>query len=207
MRLEIFTVAWMGAEAALAIGAGIGARSVVLTAFGFDSVVELLSGAVLLRRLSIEAAGAGVGPVGRAEARATLVSAILLVLLCGFVVVSSVGGLTLGLKPERSVLGLAVAGAALVSMPLLAMAKSRVNRRLGSAALRADIAETTTCAYLAAVTLAGVAASTQAGLWWAQDLAALLLLVWLVPETREAIEAAGRGRLHGDPDGQRPKGP
>jgi divalent metal cation (Fe/Co/Zn/Cd) transporter len=105
-------------------------------------------------------------------------------------VATSVVGLATGLKPEGSALGLAVAAVAVVMMPLLAAAKSRVNRVVESAALRADIAETVTCAYLAGVTLAGIGLSTVLGLWWAQYVAALALLIWLVPETREALEAA-----------------
>jgi divalent metal cation (Fe/Co/Zn/Cd) transporter len=196
VRLEVVTVAWMAAEAALAIAAGVAARSVVLTAFGLDSLIELLSGGILLRRLSLEAGGGAPESVDRAEARATVASAVLLVLLCAYVVLTSLGGLALGLRSDGSWLGLGVAAAAVVGMPLLAVAKSRANRRLGSAALRADIVETTTCAYMAGVTLAGVGMSMLGGLWWAQYVAALLLLVWLVPETREALEAARGGRRH-----------
>jgi divalent metal cation (Fe/Co/Zn/Cd) transporter len=196
IRLEVVTVAWMAVEAVLAIGAGIVARSVVLTAFGFDSVVELLSGVVLLWRLSVEARGAAAGRVDRFESRATRISAVLLVLVCAYVVLSSIVGVALGLKPEGSLLGIGVAAAAVVGMPLLAAAKSRANQRLMSAALRADIAETVTCAYMAVVTLAGLAVAMLTGVWWLQYVAALLLLVWLIPETREALsggdDAPGR---------------
>ena len=190
VRLEIVTVIWMALEAALAIGAGVAARSVVLTAFGVDSVVELLSGTVLAWRMSVEAGGAGIARVDRVERRATIAAAVLLVLLCAYLVISSIGGLLLGIRPEGSVLGIVVAAVAVIGMPLLAWAKGRVNRRLQSAALRADIAETVTCAYMAGVTLAGVALSMLPGAWWLQYVAALALLIWLVPETKEALEAA-----------------
>jgi divalent metal cation (Fe/Co/Zn/Cd) transporter len=75
-------------------------------------------------------------------------------------------------------------------MPLLALAKSRANRTISSASLRADIAETTTCAYMAGVTLAGLVVSMLFGLWWVQYVAALALLIWLIPETKEAVEEA-----------------
>lgn len=195
VRLEVVTVAWMAAEAVLAIGAGVVARSVLLTAFGFDSVIELLSGAVLLWRLSVEVRGAVPERVESLERTTARVSAALLILLSGYVVITSIAGLVAGLKPQGSVLGMAVAAAAVVAMPLLALAKGRANRQIGSASLRADIAETITCAYMAGVTLAGVALSTLLGLWWVEYLAALALLIWLVPETREALEAA-RGRRH-----------
>jgi divalent metal cation (Fe/Co/Zn/Cd) transporter len=195
VRLEVVTVVWMIAEAVFAIGAGVVARSVLLTAFGFDSVIELLSGIVLLRRLSFEARGQSPRGIESMERTTARVSGVLLVLLCAYVVVSSGAGLVAGLRPQGSVLGVAVAAAALVVMPLLALAKSRANRQIGSASLRADIAETITCAYMAAVTLAGIALSSWLGLWWIQYVAALALLVWLIPETREALEAA-RGGSH-----------
>ena len=187
VRLERITVVWMVAEAALALGAGVAARSVLLTAFGFDSVVELLSGLVLLRRLSHEAQGAGAQYVERLEKRTARISGVLLVLLCVYIVLTSVAGLVAGLEPEGSVLGLAVAAVAVIAMPALALAKTRANEAIGSASLRADIAETITCAYMAGVTLAGLAASMLLGLWWLQDVAALALLIWLIPETREAL--------------------
>jgi len=190
VRLEVFTVAWMAVEAVLAIGAGISARSVLLTAFGFDSVIELLSGVTLLWWLSAEARGSPTSQIEGMERRATQISAALLVLLSGYLVFTGVGGLVLHLHPEGSALGVLVSAAAVVVMPLLAWRKRRVNATLGSAALRADIAETLTCAYMAAATLAGTALNLLVGWWWAEYAAALVLLVFVVMETREAIEAA-----------------
>lgn len=180
IRLEELTVAWMVIEAAVAIGAGIAARSVLLTAFGVDSVIELLSGVVLYRRLK--------GDSEHLEATATRISGVLLVLLCAYVVVTSLAGLLLRVAPTESVVGIAVCAVALVAMPLLAWAKQRVNVVLQSPALRADIAETVSCAYLAAVTLAGLVIAGLTGWWWVQYAAALLLLIWLVPEARETLE-------------------
>jgi divalent metal cation (Fe/Co/Zn/Cd) transporter len=180
IRLERLTISWMLIEAALAIGAGIAARSVLLTAFGVDSVVELLSGVVLYRRLKTDSE--------QLEATATRISAVLLVLLCVYVVVTSLTGLLLRVEPGESVVGIAVSAVALVAMPLLARAKRRVNDVLQSPSLRADIAETISCAYLAATTLAGLLIAGLTGWWWVQYAAALLLLFWLVPETREALE-------------------
>lgn len=177
IRLEAVTIAWMAVEAAVAIGAGIAARSVLLTAFGADSVIELLSGVVLYRRLR-----------GAPEADATRVSSVLLVLLCLYVFVTSIAGLLIHVIPGESVVGIAVTAVALVAMPLLARAKRRVNDVLDSPSLRADIAETISCAYLAGVTLVGLVVAMATGWWWLQYVAALALLVWLVPETREALE-------------------
>jgi divalent metal cation (Fe/Co/Zn/Cd) transporter len=190
VRLEVVTVVWMALEAVLAIGAGVVARSVLLTAFGFDSVIELISGGVLLWRLSSEARGASTDRVETVERRATRISAVLLVLLCAYVVVVGLGGLVAKLRPEASVLGVGVAAAAVVFMPLLAWRKRRANLVIGSPALRADIAETITCAYLAAATLVGAGLNLIAGWWWAEYAAALVLLVFIAMETKEAIESA-----------------
>lgn len=180
LRLELATIGWMIVEAAVALGAGVAARSVLLTAFGVDSVIELLSGIALYRLLAGSA---------RLERQTIRVSAVLLVALCAYVILTSAAGLALRLTPSNSILGIAITSVAIIAMPLLARAKARANRVIQSPSLRADIAETLSCAYLAAVTLAGLLASTLFGLWWAQYVAALLLLVWLVPEAREAIEA------------------
>ncbi len=193
IRLEVVTVGWMLVEAVLAIGAGIAARSLLLTAFGLDSVIELISGAVLLWRLSLEARDSPTQPVERIEHRATQISAILLVLLCVYVVMVGVIGLVTRLEPEASALGLGVSAVAVLVMPVLAWRKRLANRTIGSSALRADIAETITCAYMAAATLVGVGLNLLAGLWWAEYVAAFALLVFIVMEAREAVEASREG--------------
>ena len=201
VQLEVVTIAWMVVEAAVALGAGAVARSVLLTAFGVDSVIELLSGIVLYRRLLAESTETA-DAVERLEDRTTQISAVLLVLLCAYVLLSSLAGLALRVIPSASLPGIAVSAAALVAMPLLARAKRRVNRIIQSPSLRADIAETVSCAYLAAVTLSGLAVAAVTGWWWIQYVAALALLLWLVPEAREALE---EWRHNGRNDGVRGK--
>src|SRR4029077_2474419 len=197
VRLEWFTVLWMAAEAVLAIGAGIAARSVLLTAFGADSLIELLSGGTLLWRLHIEAVGGDDARVDRVEKRAEWISAALLILLCAYVVVTVIGGLVFRIQPERSWLGGGVSAPAVIVMPWLASRKRAANQTIQSPALRADIAESITCAYLAAVTLAGVLINALTGWWWFEYVAALALLIWLVPEAREALDAARDASLSG----------
>lgn len=177
-------------EALVAVGAGVLARSVLLTAFGFDSVIELLSGGVLLWRLWAEAKGGDLERVERVEQRAIRISAFLLVLLCLYVLLTILFGLVTQLEPDQSPLGIAVSLAAVVVMPLLAHRKRQVNERLGSAALRADIDESITCAYMAATVLVGLVVDALFGLWWFEYVAAAVLLYWLAGETREALEAA-----------------
>lgn len=191
VRLEAVTVVWMAVEALLALGAGIAARSVLLTAFGADSLIELLSGATLWWRLRVESRGGDEVAVDAVESRATRIAGVLLVLLCLYVALSSLAGLLLRIQPSRSWLGIVVAASAVILMPWLARQKRKVNGALQSPALRADIAESVTCAYLAATTLVGIAIDAVTGLWWVEYLAALALLRWLIPEAREAFESGG----------------
>src|SRR5689334_23281497 len=102
VQIEVVTVAWMVIEAAVAIGAGILARSMLLTAFGVDSVIELVSGGVLLWRLAKEAQGASLERVERTGNRAAWVAGIGLILLCMYVVVTSIAGLLGHNQAERS---------------------------------------------------------------------------------------------------------
>ena len=83
-------------------------------------------------------------------------------------------------------------------MPWLAFRKERVNRVIQSSALRADVAESVSCAFLAAVTLVGVGLNALTGWWWIEYVAAIGLLWWLIPEAREAVEAARGGHTHGE---------
>jgi len=180
VRAELLTIAWMIVEAALAIVAGIRAHSVLITAFGLDSAIELVSGIVLLRRLRDE----------RFENRAARLSAWLLVALCLYVLITGGIGVIRRAEPEESLIGLIVSAVAVIAMPLLAMWKRRVNETLQSAALRADIAETMACGYLAIIVLAGVVVNRIVHVWWIEYVATALLLAWLIHETKEAFEHA-----------------
>lgn len=170
------------------------ARSVLLTAFGLDSAIELVSGATLLWRLSVEARGAGLERVEQVEKRSIWASAVLLILLFAYLLATAVLGLVTRLQPDGSWPGLAVSGASIVVMPALAWRKRVANRVIGSAALRADVAEALTCAYMAGATLVGVAVSTVVGWWWAEYVAALVLLFFIGRQAWEVLEAAREGK-------------
>ena len=193
IRVEVLTVVWMLVEAAVAIGAGIIARSVLLTAFGIDSVIELVTGGVLLWRLVTEARGAALTRVERAENRAAWIVGISLVVLCLYIVATSAASLLTGTRPESSLAGIIISVVAILGMPLLAARKRAVAARIGSAALRGDAACSLTCAYMAGALLVGLALNGLLGWWWADSLAALALLYWLIPQAREAFTGAGSG--------------
>jgi len=193
IRAEIVTIVWMAIEATLAVIAGVRAHSVLVTAFGIDSVIELLSGAVLLWRIKNESSP----NEAKIERRAAWISAILLLMLCAYIIISSGVGLLRHIEAEETTLGLAVAVSAVVLMPLLAAWKRRINRELDSAALRADIAETAACGYMAAFVVAGVLLNRFLHIWWIEYAASLVLLFWIAHETKETFEAA-RGEGHDD---------
>lgn len=194
VRIEVVTVVWMAVEAVVAIGAGVLARSVLLTSFGLDSVIELVTGGVLLWRLATEARGGSLERVEHAEVRAAWVTGVGLVVLGIYVVATSVLSLLVSNRADRSLVGIGLAVAAVLGMPALARRKRIIAARIGSAALRGDAACSITCAYMASTLLAGLALNAMFGWWWADSLAALALLYWLVPEAREALEGTRRGR-------------
>ena len=144
VRIQVVTVARMMVEAAVSIGAGVIAGSLLLVAFGLDSVIELLSGGILLRRLSVEARGSGAQLVEKAERRAARIVAVTLALLCLYVLASAVYGLVTQVKPAASPVGIAVSAAAVLIMPYLGLTKRRLAARLDSGALAGDAAESFT---------------------------------------------------------------
>jgi divalent metal cation (Fe/Co/Zn/Cd) transporter len=194
VRIEQITVGWMIVEAALSIGAGIVAHSLLLIAFGLDSAIELVTAVILLWRLSVQARGASLARVEEAERRSAWVVALALIGLCVYIVASVAIGLYTRERPDTSLLGLAVAAAAVIGMPLLARRKRQLATRLDSAALRGDAACSMTCAAMAGTLFVGLALSALFGWWWAESVAALAFLVWLIPEAWEALEGARTGK-------------
>lgn len=181
-------------EAGVAIGAGIAARSVLLTAFGLDSVIELLTGGVLLWRLATEVRGGTLDRVAQAERWAAWIVGSSLAVLCVYVVLSAGAAVALHSEAESSPIGIGLAVLALGIMPILAWRKRQIAARLGSAALRGDAACSVTCAYMAAALLIGLGLNAGLGWWWADSLAALSLLYWLIPETCAALASARSGQ-------------
>jgi divalent metal cation (Fe/Co/Zn/Cd) transporter len=188
LRLEWVTVGWMVIEAAVAIGAGAAAHSLTLIAFGADSIIELLSACVLLWRLCVERR-AGADFSEATERFAAKAGALLLIALTVYVVVGAAAALWRGPGQEFSVPGLAVALVAIPVMAGLARAKRRLADAIGSAALRADAAESTACLYLSGVVVIGLLAQWGFGAWWVDGVSALALTPFLIKEAREAWES------------------
>jgi divalent metal cation (Fe/Co/Zn/Cd) transporter len=193
IRIEVISIIWMVIEMAVSFGAGIAAGSILLTAFGIDSLIELVSGGILLWRLRVESQGGDVDRVEQAEHRAAWIVAITLGMLCVYVFGSAVYSLIVRSKPETTLLGIGISAAAVLIMPYLAVVKRRISSHIHSEALAVDAVESITCAYMAGTVLIGLLLNTVFGWWWAENLAALVFLVWLGRETREAFEEARSG--------------
>jgi len=181
------TLAYNLVEAAIAIWAGTAAGSIALLGFGLDSVIECAASAVLLWRLSVELRGGGEERVETAERRARLFVGFTFLALAAYVLVESALTLISGDHPAASLPGIVLAAISLVVMPLLALAKLRTARGLGSGALEAEAKETLACAYLSFTLLVGLVLNAAAGWWWADPLAALAMVPWLLKEGVEGV--------------------
>ena len=173
LRLEYFTVAWNTLEALASLVAGLIAGSIALVAFGADSLIEVASGAALLWRLRYDFDSTRRERVERVTLRAMGASFVALAL---YVLYESGSALLLHEAPRPSVLGITVAFASLIAMPLLARAKRRVAVGIGSEALHADSRQADFCACLSAILLGGLLLNALFGWWWADPIAGLIMV-------------------------------
>jgi divalent metal cation (Fe/Co/Zn/Cd) transporter len=189
LALNYLTIGYNVLEAIVALGAGIVAGSVALVGFGLDSVIEVTASGAAQWRLRSDLDHARRERVERATLRIIGWSFLA---LAGYVVVDSANALLRHEPPERSVVGLVLLALSSVVMPVLARAKRRVARAMTSRALEADAMQTSLCAYLSVVALAGVALNAVLGWWWADPVAALAMTPIIAREGLEGI----RGESH-----------
>src|SRR6267378_2214374 len=184
------TVGWMVIEGAIAIGAGIAAHSVALTAFGVDSGIELFSSVVVLRRLLQRSESEERGSMTGGERSATKFVGFALYGLIVYIVLSAGVAIAFRFEPSASPIGIGLTIASLLIMAALWRWRLVLADRLGSPALRGDAACSMVCLYMAGVALAGLLLNQLFGLWWADPLAGLALIWWTRGEAREAVEAS-----------------
>lgn len=185
--LAVFTVVWNLAEGAVAVTAALLANSRALIGFGVDSFVESASAAVLIWRLRVEQRSPE--RADHVEQRALRIIGFTFIALAALVGIESTRSLIAGEQPDASRVGIVLTVVSLIVMPVLAREKRRVGRELGSRSVEADSRQTQACVYLSAVVLVGLVANAAFGWWWADPLAALGVVVFLVSEGREALEA------------------
>jgi len=192
LLLTYITLGWMTIEGAASLLLGWASKSLLLEAFGFDSIIELFSASVLLWRLRIEASGhADEARVEAVEHRASRLVGYTLYFLVAYVVFNSAYGIFIAHRvtdTHESAWGILIGLVAKIGMPILAGYKLKVATRLNSRALRADAIEAIVCGYLSIVLMVGLTATRILGWWWLDSVAALALIPFLIKEARAAIE-------------------
>lgn len=186
--LVFVTVAYNLVEAGLALWLGFNAGSVALIGFGLDSVIEGAAAGVLLWRLRLGLRAIDQEAVATAERRVHRFVGATFFALAAYVAGQALWTLRAGNAPAESVLGVALAVVSLLLMPPLAWGKLRAAREIQSAALRAEAMETIACSYLSFTLLLGLGANALRGWWWADPIAALAMVPWLLHEGRESLE-------------------
>ena len=174
------------AEGLIATAAGVAAGSVALIGFGVDSFIEVSSGVVVGWRLRSELRHRSIEHAERAERVASRIAGGLLLALAVYILIDAGRQLLgFGTKAEQSIVGIVLTAISLVVMPVLGWAKLRTARVLDSRALRADAYETITCAWLSLTALTGLVLNATLGWWWADPVAALVLVPLIVREGME----------------------
>jgi divalent metal cation (Fe/Co/Zn/Cd) transporter len=184
LRLNYLTIGYNAFEAVVSLAAGLMAGSVALLGFGIDSVIEVTSSAAAQWRLRTDLDHAR---RERVERQAHRVIGVSFLALATYVAYESATALWYREQPERSLLGVAVLALSVVVMPILAGAKRRVARALRSGALEAYATQTSLCAYLSVIALAGVGLNAALGWWWADPVAALAMVPIIVKEGLEGL--------------------
>jgi divalent metal cation (Fe/Co/Zn/Cd) transporter len=184
-QLEYFTIAWNSLEGLVAVVAGGFAGSISLVGFGIDSFIEVTSGGVLLWRMSIDA---DVQKRERREELSLRIVGVCFLALAAYVGYESISDLAGRKAPEHSIPGIILACVSLVVMPLLSRAKKKVGNDLGSAAMHADAKQTDFCVYLSAILLLGLVLNAALGWWWADPVAALIMVPLIAKEGVDAMQ-------------------
>jgi len=182
--LEYATVGYNIFEGLIAVGAGVMAGSVALVGFGFDSIIEVISGLTLIWRLH---ADVDEEMRERVEQRALRIVGVSFLLLAAYVALDAGKALIRREPPDESIVGIVLAAVSLVVMPLLVRAKRRVAAAINSKALDADAMQTALCTYLSAILLGGLLLNALAGWWWADPVAALVMVPIIAREGLEGI--------------------
>jgi divalent metal cation (Fe/Co/Zn/Cd) transporter len=183
-RLEYFTIVYNSLEGLIALGAGLMAGSIALVGFGFDSLIEVTSGTALLWRLHMDA---DESRRERVEAVTQRIVGACFLLLAAYVSYDSIKALIWHEHPRESIPGIVLAIASVIVMPLLVRAKRKVARGIKSGALMADSKQTELCTYLSAILLAGLLLNALVGWWWADPVAALVMVPIIVKEGIEGL--------------------
>lgn len=183
LRLEYLSIAWMGVEVTASIGVGLVSGSLALVAFGSDSLVELLSAFIVTRHLREDFGGSVT--LGKRTAQ---VGSIMLLSLLPILGIGGAYSYLIGVRPEGSLLGIAVALGAVIVMPYLWLRKRKIGEETNCLPLKIDAAESATCFFMSVALLAGLLAESFLGIWWADYLATGVIMLFVAKEALESFE-------------------
>jgi divalent metal cation (Fe/Co/Zn/Cd) transporter len=189
--LVIATLAYNCLEAVISLWLGHEADSILLVGFGLDSLIECSASIAVLYRLYLEARGVSDEILKMTEDLVHRYVGLTFLLLALFVVAQSGWILWNQKVPQESFYGIILAVASLIIMPIIAWFKFKAARKIGSKSLEAEAKETLVCAVLSLTLLLGLVANATAGWWWADPVAALLMVPWLIREGFAAIRGEG----------------
>jgi divalent metal cation (Fe/Co/Zn/Cd) transporter len=189
--LEYFSVAWMTAEGAASVWAGITARSLSLEVFGLDSLIELVSAGVVLWRLRVEGLESSSERIEQAERTASYVVAACLLVLALYILGGVIQSVNTREVPRPGALGFVVSVAAIIMMPLLWRRKRFLGELLQSEALQEDGVGNLACGWMAFILLVSLLLQRR-GLWWADPAGSAVLGIFIAREGLEAWERARR---------------
>lgn len=193
LLLNWLTLGYNTVEAVISIAAGLAAGSVALLGFGVDSGIEVTAGVAAQWRLRADFDPRRRERVERLTHRIIGVSFLALAL---YVAMDGVTTLREREAPDSSPVGLVILVLSLIVMPVLARAKVRVARALESRALEADAAQTSICAYLSLIALAGVGLNSALGWWWADPVAALVMVPIIAREGVDGLRGEAGCECH-----------
>ena len=189
LGLVIATMLYNIFEAVIALWAGSRAASIALIEFGLNSLIELSAGGILLWRLRLELRGVAAERVARADRRVHQFVGASFFALAVYVLGQASWILWRQAAPDESPIGIILACLSLTIMPLVSFGKLKAAAVVGSQALRAEAKETLACSYLSLTLLLGLGANAALDWWWADPVAALGMLPWLIKEGREGLFA------------------
>jgi divalent metal cation (Fe/Co/Zn/Cd) transporter len=184
------TMAYNAIEAVIALWTAYRDHSVSLEAFGLDSIIELSLAAVLLWRLTLEMRTSQADRIEAAERRSNWWAGFAFYALAAVIVLNTGFVLWHREASDASLLGIGMALASVIIMPVLARAKKRIGKAIGSTALEAEANCTWVCFYMSVTLLVGLVATRFLGWWWADPVAALGIVYWIINEGRESFQRA-----------------
>jgi divalent metal cation (Fe/Co/Zn/Cd) transporter len=189
--LVIFTIGYNLLESGIALFSGYRADSVSLVGFGFDSLIEISAAVLVLWRLALQLRQNDDAVVESAETQVHRFVGVTFFALAAYILFDAGSMLFFQEAPKESIVGIILAGASLLIMPALAWGKSRLAKEIGSSALAAEAKETIACSILSLILLVGLSLNALFGWWWADPVAGLFMLPWLIKEGVAGIKGEG----------------